>query len=80
MRDDGIGFDCDDAAGSETHVGLRIMAERAEKIGATLDVISTPGRGTAIVLTLLPPSPAQYADSRQPVVASGAATPSVLAR
>jgi two-component system nitrate/nitrite sensor histidine kinase NarX len=55
VRDDGIGFDYDAGPDNETHVGLRIMAERAEKIGATLDVISTLGRGTAIVLTLQPP-------------------------
>jgi len=62
VRDDGIGFDHDgegegEGAGlvdRESHVGLRIMAERAEKIGAVLDVITTPGRGTAIVLTLQP--------------------------
>ncbi|MEO8136429.1 MAG: type IV pili methyl-accepting chemotaxis transducer N-terminal domain-containing protein [Betaproteobacteria bacterium] len=53
--DDGIGFDHDAGPDDETHVGLRIMAERAEKIGAMLDVIATPGRGTAIVLTLQPP-------------------------
>ena len=56
VRDDGVGFD---AAGApdETHVGLRIMAERAERIGATLDCFSTAGRGTSVVLTL----PAQAA-------------------
>ncbi|MCC7327506.1 MAG: type IV pili methyl-accepting chemotaxis transducer N-terminal domain-containing protein [Burkholderiales bacterium] len=52
VRDDGIGFMPDAGASDETHVGLRIMAERAEKIGGTLDVVSTPGRGTSIVLTL----------------------------
>ena len=34
VRDDGIGFDADDDGRDETHVGLRIMAERAERIGA----------------------------------------------
>ncbi len=38
----------------ETHVGLRIMAERAERIGATLEILSTPGRGTSVVLELPP--------------------------
>ncbi len=43
----------DGAAGrAETHVGLRIMTERAERIGATLEVLSTPGRGTSVVLEL----------------------------
>ncbi len=52
VRDDGIGFADDEATRGETHVGLRIMAERAERIGATLEVLSTPGRGTSVVLAL----------------------------
>ncbi|MEO7760517.1 MAG: type IV pili methyl-accepting chemotaxis transducer N-terminal domain-containing protein [Casimicrobiaceae bacterium] len=55
VRDDGTGFDAEQVDG-DSHVGLRIMAERAEKIGGTLDVVSTPGRGTSIVLTILAPA------------------------
>jgi two-component system nitrate/nitrite sensor histidine kinase NarX len=51
VRDDGSGFDSD-AGIDDSHVGLRIMSERAERIGARLDVISTPGAGTSVVLTL----------------------------
>ena len=54
VRDDGIGFDADDPGRSETHVGLRIMAERAERVGATLELISTPGHGSSVVLELAP--------------------------
>jgi two-component system nitrate/nitrite sensor histidine kinase NarX len=54
VRDDGEGFVAEDGARDETHVGLRIMAERAERIGASIDVLSTPGRGTSVVLTLPP--------------------------
>jgi two-component system nitrate/nitrite sensor histidine kinase NarX len=54
VKDDGEGFAGTADPPDETHVGLRIMAERAERIGATLDVVSTPGRGTSIVLTLSP--------------------------
>ncbi|MEP7083590.1 MAG: type IV pili methyl-accepting chemotaxis transducer N-terminal domain-containing protein, partial [Betaproteobacteria bacterium] len=54
VRDDGIGFRSEGASFDETHVGLRIMAERAEKIGATLDIVSTPGRGTSVVLAFAP--------------------------
>jgi two-component system nitrate/nitrite sensor histidine kinase NarX len=54
VRDDGIGFKADDPGRNETHVGLRIMAERAERIGATLEVISTPGQGSSVVLELPP--------------------------
>jgi len=31
---------------------MRIMTERAERIGARLETFSTPGRGTSVVLTL----------------------------
>jgi two-component system nitrate/nitrite sensor histidine kinase NarX len=51
VRDDGVGFDRNDAPGG-THVGLRIMQERAAKIGATRVVESMPGRGTAVSLRL----------------------------
>jgi two-component system, NarL family, nitrate/nitrite sensor histidine kinase NarX len=52
VRDDGVGFVDDEATRGETHVGLRIMAERAERIGATLEVLPTVGRGTSVVLVL----------------------------
>ena len=64
VRDDGVGFDNEGGPDDETHVGLRIMAERAERIGATLDVVSTPGRGTSIVLTLPPVPPGAAARGR----------------
>jgi two-component system, NarL family, nitrate/nitrite sensor histidine kinase NarX len=54
VRDDGVGFEAEDHGRGETHVGLRIMAERAERIGATLEVISTPGHGSSVVLELMP--------------------------
>ena len=55
VRDDGSGFDHETGI-DDTHVGLRIMRERAERIGARLEVISTPGTGTSVLLTL-PPQP-----------------------
>lgn len=58
VRDDGLGFSGQNGQQDETHVGLRIMAERAERLGADFDVLSTPGRGTSVVLTL-PASPQQ---------------------
>lgn len=54
VRDDGIGFDTEDPGRGESHVGLRIMAERAERIGAQLELLSTPGRGSSVVLELAP--------------------------
>ncbi len=56
VRDDGFGFDNAAGAPDETHVGLRIMRERAERIGAEIEVHSVPGRGTSVVLTLPPPT------------------------
>ena len=52
VRDDGVGFRPGTDQLDETHVGLRIMSERAQRIGAELDVISTPGHGSSIILTL----------------------------
>jgi len=52
VRDDGLGFSSEQGPPDETHVGLRIMAERADRLGARFEVLSTPGRGTSIVLTL----------------------------
>jgi len=67
VRDDGLGFSNESGSSDETHVGLRIMAERAERLGAQLEVLSTPGRGTSVVLTLppLPRALAASAASRQ---------------
>lgn len=52
VRDDGLGFDAGQASPNETHVGLRIMQERAQNIGATVEVASVPGSGTCVVLRL----------------------------
>ena len=56
VRDDGIGFNPDTDQFDETHVGLRIMTERAQRIGAHIEVLSTPSRGSSVILTLTPPS------------------------
>ncbi|WP_184056161.1 type IV pili methyl-accepting chemotaxis transducer N-terminal domain-containing protein [Paraburkholderia sp. MM5384-R2] len=52
VRDDGCGFAKEATAQNETHVGLRIMHERADRIGAEVEIASVPGSGTCIVLTL----------------------------
>ncbi len=52
VRDDGCGFVEASDAMDQTHVGLRIMRERAQGIGATVEVRSVPGAGTCVVLTL----------------------------
>lgn len=70
VRDDGIGFARaaapPDAAG-ETHVGLRIMRERAQRLGATLELRTQPGAGTTVVLAL--PSAAAAAEATRQAAA-----------
>jgi signal transduction histidine kinase len=46
VSDNGVGFD--PAAITADHLGLKIMSERAEAIGATLSVLSKPGGGTRV--------------------------------
>jgi signal transduction histidine kinase len=46
VRDNGRGFDPERVVGD--HFGLGIMRERAQAIGATLTIESTPGMGTQI--------------------------------
>lgn len=53
VKDDGSGFSRDDAASpGPGHYGIIGMKERASQIGATLDLVTQPGAGTAITLTL----------------------------
>jgi two-component system nitrate/nitrite sensor histidine kinase NarX len=60
VRDDGRGFDAAAAmATDDTHVGLRIMRERAAGIGAEVAVASARGRGTQVVLQWPQAEPAQ---------------------
>jgi ligand-binding sensor domain-containing protein len=48
MRDDGCGFDPEEASLKLGHWGLEIMRERARQVGAELQVSSVPGRGTQL--------------------------------
>jgi two-component system nitrate/nitrite sensor histidine kinase NarX len=73
VRDDGIGCDDQERARGETHVGLRIMAERADRIHAKLELISTPGRGTSVLLEL-PASAAAHASTMHAPEATTAMT------
>lgn len=47
--DNGIGFN-PDRSRSSGKMGLQIMQERAEKVGASLEVESSPGKGTRILV------------------------------
>lgn len=61
VTDDGAGFDPaardDDDGGLEGGgFGLPSMTERAELVGGTLEVRSSPGRGTTVTATVPVPS------------------------
>jgi two-component system, NarL family, nitrate/nitrite sensor histidine kinase NarX len=74
VRDNGVGFDTGEQQ-DETHVGTKIMRERAERIGARVALSSQPGQGTVMTLTLpaypvsanggdvLPARPSQFAET-----------------
>jgi two-component system, NarL family, nitrate/nitrite sensor histidine kinase NarX len=51
VRDNGAGFE-PGAARGESHVGMKIMRERAARIGAEVAVHSAPGQGTMVTLSL----------------------------
>lgn len=52
VRDNGRGFVPAAGLPDETHVGLQIMRERAERVGARVEVESTPGQGTEVRVAL----------------------------
>lgn len=51
VRDNGVGFDANQGRGP-SHVGMKIMHERASGIGAEVSVLSGAGQGTTTTLTL----------------------------
>jgi signal transduction histidine kinase len=58
VSDDGLGFDSFllNPPGPP-HFGLIGMRERASKIGVTLDIVSQPGNGCTVTITLPVPAP-----------------------
>jgi two-component system, NarL family, nitrate/nitrite sensor histidine kinase NarX len=66
VRDNGAGFDTAQDKG-ENHVGMNIMRERAQRIGARVDLVSRPGEGTTMTLTL-PPYPVNQKGQGTPAV------------
>ena len=56
VTDDGLGFAVNEVVDrtSRRHFGLRFMRERAQLIGARLDIDSAPGAGTTVRLALEP--------------------------
>jgi signal transduction histidine kinase len=60
VRDDGRGFDYDEAAPAPmNHFGLRFLRGRAAKIGGTMEIHSKPGSGTTVSISVprTPPPP-----------------------
>jgi two-component system nitrate/nitrite sensor histidine kinase NarX len=51
VQDNGRGFDAASDAG-EAHVGIKIMRERAHRIGGQFTIKSAPGVGTTVILCL----------------------------
>ncbi|MEM7582521.1 MAG: GAF domain-containing protein [Acidobacteriota bacterium] len=62
VEDDGVGFELrqssDSAAGALPKFGLITMQERCEEIGACLEVVTAPGRGTRVRVEYSVPEPA----------------------
>jgi two-component system sensor histidine kinase UhpB len=55
VRDDGVGFDvvsARDRANRDGSIGLLSMRERATLVGGTLEIQSSPGRGTEVRATI----------------------------
>ena len=51
VEDRGQGFVMSEAAKAQGHFGLNGMNERAKVLGAVLDIVSSPGKGTKITLS-----------------------------
>jgi two-component system nitrate/nitrite sensor histidine kinase NarX len=47
VQDEGPGFDPDAEVGKD-HVGMRLMRERAARVGGRIDLQSQPGAGTRL--------------------------------
>jgi signal transduction histidine kinase len=56
VSDDGTGFNLGKVLAGERHVGLDSMHERAELLGAGLDIASSPRAGTTVTVTISLPN------------------------
>ena len=75
VQDNGTGFVVADMPPDSLHVGLGIMRERAQRIGAVVQVESTLGRGTRVCIELPSVTPAQPVASTPSAAATHAAAP-----
>jgi len=77
VQDNGKGFEVASVPPDSLHVGLGIMRERAQRIGAVVQVESAPGQGTRVCIELptVAPEPVARSSSPAPVPAAAAAAP-----
>lgn len=52
VEDDGVGFDPGDTGTTRHGLGLSGMQERASLVGATIQIESTAGKGTTILVRM----------------------------
>ncbi len=51
MDDNGKGFDTDSLQ-KESNLGMKLIKERVEMVGGTLEIDSSPGKGARITLSI----------------------------
>ena len=56
VEDDGVGFSDGDDGKTRRGYGLVGMRERAALVGASLEVESTPGKGTTVLVRMVVPA------------------------
>lgn len=54
--DDGRGFDVPQTLDRSPHVGIESMYERADLLGANIEILSRPGRGTTVAISVSLPT------------------------
>jgi GAF domain-containing protein/CHASE1-domain containing sensor protein len=70
LHDDGVGFEVEHVMGQTGARGLGLLGirERLEALGGTLQIISAPGQGTTLQITLPAAAPDPIADEALPPV------------
>lgn len=53
IKDNGIGFNVNEKSKLINHLGLKNLEERAHIVGAILDIVSVPEKGTTVIIKIL---------------------------
>lgn len=69
VTDNGVGFEAATAGRLDSY-GVLGMRERASSIGASLEILSAPGRGTRVRCSLNPDDPAEHLPARPALAAT----------